>query len=244
MAEKDEVSRRDLLRSATVAGAAVAATVTPAATQVAQAQTAAAPVTVNAAVASSGYAFFRPVDAAFFEAIADHMVPADNLTPGGVELGIPVFIDRALGGSWGKGDRLYSQGPWKIGTANQGYQLPFTPAELFRAGVDQTNIHCAKTYGGKTFDQLAAAQKEEVLKGLESGSIKFESGLPSGTFFADLYQVVMQGMFGDPIYGGNRDKASWKMIGFPGVIEVNQKNILEFRNKKFNNDPLSIADVG
>ena len=244
MSEKEEVSRRDLLRSATAAGAAVAATVTPASVATAQAQTAAAPVVVNAATSSAGYTFFRPADAAFFEAVADHMVPADELTPGGTDLGIPVFIDRALAGSWGKGDRLYNRGPWQIGTPNQGYQLPLTPAELFRAGVEQTNIHCAKTYGGKTFDGLTAAQKEEVLKGLEGGTIKFDSGLPSATFFAEMYQTVMQGMFADPIYGGNRQKAGWKMIGFPGVIEVNQKNIVDFRNKKFANEPLSIADVG
>ena len=246
MSEKEEVSRRALLRSATAAGAVVAATVAPTAiaTQTAQAQTDPAQAVVNPASASSGYTFFRPADAAFFEAVADHMVPADELTPGGVDLGIAVFIDRALAGSWGKGDRLYTQGPWKIGTPNQGYQSPLTPAELFRSGVEETNLHCAKTYGGKTFDGLSAAQKEEVLKGLEAGTIKFASGLPSATFFAEMYQSVMQGMFADPIYGGNRDKASWKMIGFPGVIEVHQKNIVEFRNRKFTADPLSISDVG
>ena len=246
MSGKEDVSRRALLRSATVAGAAAAATVAPTAMapQAALAQTAATPAVVTPAVASSGYTFFRPTDAAFFESVADHMIPADDLTPGGAELGVAVFIDRALAGSWGKGDRLYTQGPWRTGTPNQGYQSPLTPAELFRAGVDQTNLHCAKTYGGKTFDALGAAQKEEVLKGLESGAIKFESGLASGLFFAEMYQAVMQGMFADPIYGGNRDKASWRMIGFPGVIEVNQKNIVEFRNKKFTAEPLSIADVG
>ena len=245
MSGKEEVSRRDLLRSATVASAAVAATVTPAVVATAQAQTpAAAPVVNTTAASSVGYTYFRPVDAAFFEALADHMVPADKLSPGGVDMGIPVFIDRALAGSWGKGDRLYQQGPWKLGSSNQGYQLPFTPAELFRAGVEQTNLHCVKTYGGKTFDQITSAQREEVLKGLENGSLKFESGLPSNVFFSDVYQTVMQGMFGDPIYGGNRDKAGWKMVGFPGVIATNQKNILDYRNKKFNAEPLSIADVG
>ena len=159
MSEKEEVSRRSLLRSATVAGAAVAATITPPAMapQSAQAQTPAAPVVANAATASSGYTFLGPVDAAFFEAVVDHMVPADELTPGGVDLGIAVFIDRALAGSWGKGDRLYAQGPWKLGTPNQGYQLPLTPAELFRAGVEQTNIYCAKTFGGKPLKKSQSA---------------------------------------------------------------------------------------
>ena len=28
---------------------------------------------------------------------------------------------------------------------------------------------------------------------------------------------VLQGMFGDPYYGGNRDYAGWDLIGYPGV---------------------------
>ena len=68
--------------------------------------------------------------------------------------GLNIFIDRALAGGWGKGDRLYMQGPWQRGTPNQGYQLPLTPAQLYRAGIEATNAHCRKTYGGKTFDRL------------------------------------------------------------------------------------------
>jgi len=63
----------------------------------------------------------------------------------------------ALAGAWGNGDRLYMQGPWKPGVPNQGYQLPLTPAQLYRAGIAATNAHCIKTYG-KTFDRLDAAQ--------------------------------------------------------------------------------------
>ena len=52
------------------------------------------------------------------------MVPADELTPKGTDLGLAIFIDRALAGGWGKGDRMYMQGPWKRGVPSQGYQLP------------------------------------------------------------------------------------------------------------------------
>ena len=55
------------------------------------------------------------------------------------------------------------QGPWKQGVPSQGYQLPLTPAQLYRAGIEATNAHCRKTYG-KTFDRLDEAQREEVLR--------------------------------------------------------------------------------
>ena len=92
------------------------------------------------------------------------MVPADELTPKGTDIGINIYIDRALAGGWGKGERLYMQGPWKLGVPSQGYQLPLTPAQLYRAGIEATNAHCRKTYG-KPFDRLDEKQREDVLVG-------------------------------------------------------------------------------
>ena len=69
---------------------------------------------------SPGYAFLNLDEAAFVEALVDHMVPADELTPKGTDIGINIYIDRALAGGWGKGDRLYMQGPWKPGVAEPG----------------------------------------------------------------------------------------------------------------------------
>ena len=144
---KDEdrgFGRRDFLKSAVVGGAAAAAASLP---QAAPAQQPAAPDTANA------YSFLNPDEAAFVEALVNHMVPADEHSPKGTDIGINIYIDRALAGAWGKGDRLYMQGPWKRGTPSQGYQLPLTPAQLYRAGIEATNAHCIRTYG-KTFDRL------------------------------------------------------------------------------------------
>ena len=106
--------RRDFLKGAVVGGAA-AATATPAVLpQDAQAQQAAPQAP------AAGYAFLNLDEAAFVEALVDHMVPADDLTPKGTDIGINIFIDRALAGAWGKGDRLYMQGPWKTGRAEPG----------------------------------------------------------------------------------------------------------------------------
>ncbi len=234
---KDEgFGRRDFLKGAVVGGAAVA-TATPAVLpQDAQAQQPAPQAP------AAGYAFLNLDEAAFVEALVDHMVPADELTPKGTDIGINIFIDRALAGAWGNGDRLYMQGPWKKGVPSQGYQLPLTPAQLYRAGIEATNTHCRKAYG-KTFDHLTEPQREEVLVGLSTAKITFDNGLPVRDFWSTLYQTVMQGMFADPIYGGNRDKAGWKLIGFPGAIAVHRENIVKYRDKKFPANPIGIADM-
>src|SRR4051812_29437343 len=74
-----------------------------------------APAPAPAAAPPAGYVFLKPAEALFVEALVTHMIPADELTPDGVSLGVATFIDRALAGGWGKGDRLYLQGPWKPG---------------------------------------------------------------------------------------------------------------------------------
>jgi gluconate 2-dehydrogenase gamma chain len=229
----DAFDRRAFLKS-TVAGGAAAAAATLPAEAPAQAPKAAPP--------PPAYAFLNADEQAFIEAVVDHMVPADQYSPKGTDLGLNLYIDRALAGGWGKGERLYMQGPWKQGAASQGYQLPLTPAELYRAGIAAANAHCVKAYG-KRFDKISAGQREEFLQALSGGKVAFDSGLPSRTFFTTLYQNVMEGMFADPIHGGNRDKAGWKMIGFPGAVAVYHQNVEKFRGKPYKVNPVGIADI-
>lgn len=229
---EDNFGRRDFLKSAVIGGAAAATATLPVP---AGAQS-------NAVTPAAGYSYLTPEEAAFVEALVDHMIPADEHTPKGTVVGVNIFIDRALAGGWGKGDRLYMQGPWAPGVPEQGYQLPLLPAELYRNGIADTNQYCVKTHG-KPFDQLSVAQREEVLKNLDGGKVVFASGLSSRVFFSTVYQTVMEGLFADPIYGGNKDKVGWKMLGFPGVVQVNQQNIVKYKNKKFPGDAVSIADM-
>ena len=53
----------------------------------------------------------------------------------------------------------------------------------------------------------------------------------------------MEGFFADPIHGGNRGKVAWKMVGFPGVIAVYAEHIKTYRNRKYDVEPTSIADM-
>ena len=239
--KKQELDRRDFLKGAVVGGAAAAGGTAAIATpEIALAQQAApaAPATAEPA----GYAFLNLDEAAFVEALVDHMVPADEISPKGTDLGVNIYIDRALAGAWGKGDRMYMQGPWKRGTPSQGYQLPLTPAQLYRAGIEATNAHCRKVFG-KSFDRIEEAQRQEVLVGLSTGKITFDNGLPARLFWATMYQTVIEGMYSDPIYGGNRNKAGWAIIGFPGIIAVHRDHVEQYRGKPFPNKPLGIADM-
>jgi gluconate 2-dehydrogenase gamma chain len=239
--KKPELDRRDFLKGAVVGGAAAAGGTAAIATpEVALAQQAAP--TAPAAPGPAGYAFLNLDEAAFVEALVDHMVPADEISPKGTDLGVNIYIDRALAGGWGKGDRLYMQGPWKLGAPSQGYQLPLTPAQLYRAGIEATNAHCRKVFG-KSFDRIEDSQRQEVLTGLSSGKITFDNGLPVRMFWATLYQTVIEGMYSDPIYGGNRNKAGWAIIGFPGIIAVHRDHVEQYRGKPFPNKPLGISDM-
>jgi gluconate 2-dehydrogenase gamma chain len=237
------VGRREFLKRAGIVGVAAAAEHGLAPATPAEAQTAAPNPGSSPPLNAAGYTYLKPDEVEFVEALVDHMIPKDELTGSGTEIGIATFIDRALAGSWGKGDRLYMQGPWLPGTANQGYQLPLTPAELYRVAIAGCDAYCRKTFG-KDFSHSAAEQKEAFLKDLAAGKITLAGGLPGRAFFTMFYENVMEGLFADPIYGGNKDKAGWKMIGFPGVMANNAEHVKTHSDgKKYNADPVSIADM-
>ena len=232
-------NRRDFLKTVGTVGATGIAAAVGGETVEAQAPATAAAKT--AAPVSHAYAFLTAPEAAFIEAAVDRFIPADELKPSGTDCGGAVFIDRQLAGAWGSGDRTYMQGPWQKGVPTQGYQSPLTPAEFFRAGIAASNAHCRKTFN-KDFDRLTSDQQNTVLQDMEQGRVTFDT-VSAQEFFNLLLAAAMQGFFADPMYGGNRDKAAWKMIGFPGVIAIYSEHIKTYRNKKYDVEPKSILDL-
>jgi gluconate 2-dehydrogenase gamma chain len=165
----------------------------------------------------SAYAFFTAPEIAFIEAAVGRLIPNDPVGPGAVEANVPFFLDRQLAGKFGRGDHYYLGGPWPKGTPEQGYQTRFNPAQLYRAAMAAIDKYVGENFSGAVFGKLAAEDQDKVLKGLESGAITLDGGVDSKTFFAMLLQNTKEGYFSDPIYGGNKDMAAWKMIGFPGA---------------------------
>jgi gluconate 2-dehydrogenase gamma chain len=233
MAE-DAIPRRHFLVGAGAAAAALTPTVsTPADAQPKPAATA-------AASGPEGYLTLTAPEVAFFAAAADTFIPADELTPSGADCGVVIFVDRQLAGAWGGGAKMYRQGPFAKGTPTQGYQLPLTPREFFAAGIVAANAWSRKAYG-KDFDRLAPKEREAALKELEAGKAAL-GDFDGKQFFEALLTITMEGFFADPIYGGNRNKAGWRMVGYPGLPAVYSTLIDEYRSRRYVVEPQSIAD--
>jgi gluconate 2-dehydrogenase gamma chain len=186
------------------------------------------------------YLYLTTPEARFVEAAVDRLIPPDENGPGARAAGIAFFIDQQLDGVFGKAGNSYREGPWQHGTPMQGYQLRQTPAELYRQAIAACDAACTLQYG-KTFAALTAAQQDEVLRGLDGGTLSL-GDVPAKAFFELLLQNTIEGFFADPVYGGNRDKAGWKLVGFPGVAAAYGKRIDQW-NQPYDVEPVSIADV-
>jgi gluconate 2-dehydrogenase gamma chain len=229
------IARRRFLTGAGAAGTAAAALQLPL-QQPASAQQPAKPEATDPRVQPPQ--ILTLAENAFIQAVVDTLIPADELSPSGTDCGVAVFIDRQLAGAYGRGARLYRNGPFLPGKPEQGYQLSLTPHEFIRAGIAAANAWTRKTYG-KDFDRLAPAERDAALKTMSDTKAEFAN---SKEFFEQLYTLTMEGFFADPIYGGNRDKAAWRMIKYPGLPANYGSHALEYRGKKLDLGPKSIAD--
>jgi len=232
------IRRRNFLKGAGAAGTAAAAALSGG--LAACADSPGAPAAKAATATAEPLLTLNPSEAAFITAAIDTLIPADGLSPAASECGVGVFIDRQLAGAWGNGARLYRDGPFFKGKPEHGYQLALTPRDFFRAGIAAANEWSLKTYG-KSFDRLSESEREAALQAMESGKAQFAE-LSARDFFEALLGITMEGFFADPIYGGNRDKAGWKMVGYPGLPAVYNDAIEKYRGKPYRPAPQSIAD--
>jgi len=232
-----QVDRRAVLglgAAACAAPLAAAAAQFTASGMVWQANTSAFPTAVDL---SAHYVFFTPDEAAFIEAACARLIPADATGPSAVQAGAPLFLDRQLAGEYGKGARLYMQGPFGKGTATQGYQARWPPAGFHRAAIKAIDEHLTRN-GGAPFHRRAAADQDAFLKDLEAGKAELGGEVDGKAYFKLLLQNVMEGYFCDPIYGGNQGLAAWKMIGFPGARYDQRAYVLAY------NQPYPLPPVG
>jgi gluconate 2-dehydrogenase gamma chain len=182
--------------------------------------------------------FFTSDEAGLIEAAVDRLIPPDDRGPGGREAGCAVFIDRQLAGPYGRAAGLYMKPPFMPGAATQGYQAPDAPAARYRAGLQAVIGYVKATFAGKSFAELAPTDQDKVLAGLETGSIALPD-VKAAEFFALLLQNTQEGFFADPVYGGNRDMAGWKLVGFPGA-RYDYRDWVERHNEVYPLPPVSI----
>jgi hypothetical protein len=121
-------------------------------------------------------------------AAVDRIAPVDASGPGALELGVVDYIEAALAEGIGAG-------AWVEGLA----------------ALDA----CADARHGISFDACALDERDAILAAFEAGTAG--SGLDDeAAFFELLRDQVLQGMFGDPSYGGNRDRGGWRLLSYPG----------------------------
>jgi gluconate 2-dehydrogenase gamma chain len=175
-----------------------------------------APAPAHPAIDDFRPGFFTPAEWAFLNAACDRLIPKDEHGPGAVELGVPQYIDRQMGTAWAEGGIWYMQGPFYEAKPEFGYQSALTPKQQYRVCIKAIDALCQQK-SQKTFAELPPAEQDAFLKDIESGALTAPDA-PLKTFFSSfLLKNVMEGYFGDPMYGGNKDMAAWVMIAYPGV---------------------------
>ncbi len=233
-----KLSRRNLLKAAAIAPAAALApgvAVVPLALMRESVSSARAGAPDYAAPPE---VFFTQAEAEFIDAAVARIIPNDDLGPGAKEAGVTDFINHQLAGPYGRAEDWYMQGPWHDGTAEQGYQLRLTPAQLYRTAIADIEKHVQQKYG-KSFAALDAATQDGIFEAIDKGELELPSS-HAREFFEMLVQNTTEGFLADPIYGGNRDFIGWKLIGFPGP-RYNYVSEIEQYDKKYEMPFVSIA---
>jgi gluconate 2-dehydrogenase gamma chain len=137
-------------------------------------------------------AFFNYEDAATIAAFTERLMPGAPGKPGALDAGVVNYIDLALAGAYAD------------------------LQDFYRRGIAQLDAYCRKTHN-QAFAQLEAARQDEVIAALEQGKAPSFTFPTAQAFFNTLRMHTMEGMFSDPIYGGNKDFAGWRLVGFPGA---------------------------
>jgi gluconate 2-dehydrogenase gamma chain len=201
MQEHDKDRRAFLMRTAAGVGAAAAAGLLPDARSQAQTSPAqqgpAMPLArpSNQLQGEGARAFFNMEDAATVAALAERIMPGAAGKTGANDANVLNYIDLALAGPY----------------ADQ--------QEFYRHGLAQLDSYCNTTYKN-SFVALSVDQQNDVIGALEKGKATGFDWPRAQAFFVALRTHTMEGMFADPVYGGNRDFSGWRLVGFRGGQEM------------------------
>ncbi|AXH99740.1 gluconate 2-dehydrogenase subunit 3 family protein [Sporosarcina sp. PTS2304] len=181
--------------------------------------------------------FTRFADFAILEQAVERIYPEDKNGPGAIELGVPYFIDKQLAGPWGLNANDYRQGPFGNGNGTAA-DASLTRGELFINGLRQMEAESSKRFDA-VFTEATEEQQLEILQDFADDKVKIK-GISSANFFALLRTATLEGVYCDPLYGGNRDMKGWKMKEYPGAV-ASYANMIE-DSEFISMDPVSLTD--
>jgi gluconate 2-dehydrogenase gamma chain len=149
-----------------------------------------APVAAGS-IPARGFEVLDERQVATLDAICAQIIPTDE-DPGAREARVVRYIDRVL-------------------VRQQRYRQP-----VYTAGLEATD-RTSVALGGRPFVELEFEEQTRVLKAIESGEVTAEHwpAVASPEFFQLVWLHTIEGFYGEPKYGGNADRVSWKMIGYP-----------------------------
>jgi gluconate 2-dehydrogenase gamma chain len=167
--------------------------------------------------------FLTAPEALIVAAAASRIFPSDDSGPGAKEAGVVIFIDRQLAGPYGRDRYRYTQGPFDEHAAPEfGYQGQATPRDTYREGLN----------GLVGFDRLPPEQQDSKLREIEHTH-----------FFALLRQNTIEGMFCDPMHGGNAEMIGWQLVGFPGPRMSYYEDMERHYGEAFRPVPVNLQQV-
>ncbi|HKW56837.1 MAG TPA: gluconate 2-dehydrogenase subunit 3 family protein [Candidatus Acidoferrum sp.] len=166
--------------------------------------------------------FFTETEALIVAAAAARIFPTDDSGPGAREAGVVIYIDRQLAGPYGRDLHRYTQPPFEDASPEFGYQGQATPRETYREGL--------KKLGG--FHLISAEEQDAALHRIEATH-----------FFHLLRRNTIEGMFCDPIHGGNAGMIGWQLLGFPGPRMNNLEDVDKHFGEAFRPEPASLTEV-
>ena len=166
--------------------------------------------------------FFTEPEALAVAAACARIFPVDEAGPGANEAGVVIYIDRQLASAYGRDQYRYTQPPFVHGVPEQGYQAKDTPREIYRAGLRMLG----------RFHELSAGKQDARLKEIE-GTL----------FFSMLRGHTIEGMFCDPMHGGNIDLIGWQLIGFPGPRMSYVEEVEQYHGRPFRPKPASLSQI-
>lgn len=189
--------------------------------------------------------FFNNHERATVDAIVSRIFPGDADDPGAHEAGVVFYIDRSLGGAnLGYTLKTYTQGPFPViseepvsvtassnryqydfidlGTdqaSRYGYQSILSPQEIYRRGIESLDAY-AQSKHENNFVDLTAEEQDAILGEMQEDTATGFEGPGARAFFTQLRNDTIEGMFSDPMYGGNQGLVGWKLIGYPGAQRI------------------------
>ncbi|WP_442955704.1 gluconate 2-dehydrogenase subunit 3 family protein [Paenibacillus sp. IITD108] len=158
--------------------------------------------------------FFNQEQFSITQAATDRIFPADEQGPGAKDLGVAFYIDHQLAGDWGFNARDYMQPPFFVGEQTQGYQGHLKRREIFYIGLREIQNYSHNKYN-KGFTSLTPEEQDAVLAAFEKDEVNLTTISASG-FFKLLRSSTLEGVYSDPLYGGNKNMQGWVMRGYPG----------------------------